>query len=67
MCRTEFHELQSETPKSLFLEVVHFSEVTRAGTELRAVTENLRRAVEFSRAPLANRTECQTVLAAGYF
>jgi len=58
MFRTEFQELQSGKQKSHFLEAIPFPEVTRAGTELRAVMENLERALEFSRAPLANRTKC---------
>ena len=47
--------------------VRHFPEVTRAGTELRVVVENLKLSVEFFRAPLTNKMKCQTVLTAGYF
>lgn len=48
--------------------MIHFlRSVTRAGTELRAAVENLKRSVEFFRAPLANKMKCQIVLAAGYF
>lgn len=47
--------------------MIYFHEVTRAGTELRAVMEIPKHAVEFFRALLANRTKCQTVCAQGIF
>lgn len=53
--------------RSNISKMIHVYGVTKTGKNLRAVMENPKHSVEFLRAILANRMQCQTVRTAGYF